>query len=210
MRKVLLPVAALLAVALAFTYTAIAAEQAADEGAAAVGKPAPNFTLKDQNGKSVSIADYKGKIVVLEWFNQGCPYVVRHYKAKTMTTTSDKYKDKDVVWLAINTTSGKTAEDNKASAEAWGIPYPILSDTSTSVARAYDAKSTPHMFVIDKEGKLAYKGAIDDDSSQDGAKGDKAKNYVAQALDELIAGKPVSTPETKSYGCGVHYSKKDS
>jgi peroxiredoxin len=205
MRKVLLPAAALLAVALAFTYTAIAAD---DQGTAAIGKPAPNFTLKDQNGKSVSLADYKGKIVVLEWFNQGCPYVMRHYKAKTMTTTADKYKDKDVVWLAINTTAGKTADDNKASAEAWGIPYPILSDTSTSVAQAYGAKSTPHMFVIDKEGKLAYKGAIDDDPSADGG---KAKtNYVAQALDEIVAGKPVSTPETKAYGCGVHYSKKDS
>ena len=208
MRKVLIPAAALLAVALAFTYSAIAADKAEKPEGAKVGEAAPNFSLKDQNGKTVSLADLKGKTVVLEWFNQGCPYVIRHYKAKTMTTTADKYKDKDVVWLAINTTAGKTAEDNKSSAEAWGIPYPILSDTSTEVAQAYGAKSTPHMFVIDKEGKLVYKGAIDDDSSADGG---KAKvNFVAQALDEVLAGKPVSTPETKSYGCGVHYSKKDS
>src|SRR5215213_4933949 len=205
MRKLVIPAAAVIAVALLLSTRAIADHH--EGGAkAAIGKAAPNFTLKDQNGKSVSLADFKGKTVVLEWFNQGCPYVVRHYKAKTMTTTADKYKDKDVVWLAINTTAGKTAEDNKASAEAWGIPYPILSDTSSSVAQAYGAKSTPHMFVIDKEGKLAFKGAIDDDSSADGGKA--TKNFVAQALDELLAGKPVSTSETKSYGCGVKYQTK--
>jgi peroxiredoxin len=207
MRKVFIPAAALLAVALAFTYTAFAADS--NEGAK-VGDKAPEFSLKDQNGKTVSLADFKGKTVVLEWFNQGCPYVVHHYKVKTMINTAAKYKDQDVVWLAINTTAGKTADDTKASAESWGIPYPILSDTSSSVAQAYGAKSTPHMFVIDKDGTLVYKGAINDDPTQDGEKGDKAVNYVAKALDEVLAGKPVSTPETKSYGCGVKYQKKDS
>src|SRR5690242_12117563 len=110
MRKVFIPAAALVAVAIAFsTYTAFAADDHAE--AAKIGAKAPEFSLKDQNGKTVSLADYKGKTVVLEWFNQGCPYVVRHYKAKTMIDTAAKYKDQDVVWLAINTTAGKTADD---------------------------------------------------------------------------------------------------
>ena len=208
MRKVLIPAAALLAVALMLSSRAIA-DHHEGEAKASIGKPAPEFSLQDQNGKTVKLSDYKGKVVVLEWFNQGCPYVVRHYKAKTMTSTADKYKG-DVVWLAINTTAGKSAEDNKTSAEAWSISYPILTDKTSQVAQAYGAKTTPHMFVIDKEGKLVYNGAIDDDSSADGTKGDKATNYVAKALDEVLAGKPVSTPETKPYGCGVKYQKKDS
>ena len=214
MRKLVVPALAALALALAFTsYSALADHHGGDKDKAAattIGKAAPDFSLQDQNGKTVKLSDYKGKVVVLEWFNQGCPYVVRHYKAKTMTSTADKYKGQDVVWLAINTTAGKTAEDNKTSAEAWGISYPILSDTTSSVAQAYGAKTTPHMFVIDKEGKLVYNGAIDDDSSEDGAKGDKATNHVAKALDEVLAGKPVSVTETKPYGCGVKYQKKDS
>jgi peroxiredoxin len=212
MRKVLIPVAALVAVALAFSsYTAFADHHggAKDKGVK-IGAAAPDFSLQDQNGKTVKLSDYKGKIVVLEWFNQGCPYVVRHYKTKTMTNTADKYKGQDVVWLAINTTAGKTAEDNKTSAEAWGISYPILTDKSSAVAQQYGAKTTPHMFIIDKEGKLAYNGAIDDDSSADGTKGDKAVNFVAKALDEILAGKPVSQAETKPYGCGVKYQKADS
>ena len=127
-----------------------------------------------------------------------------------MTSTADKYKGQDVVWLAINTTADKTAEDNKTSAEAWSISYPILTDKTSQVAQAYGAKTTPHMFIIDKDGKLVYNGAIDDDSSADGTKGDKATNYVAKALDEVLAGKPVTQAETKPYGCGVKYQKKDS
>ena len=210
MRKLIVPASALLvAVAIALSSYTARADHHEGEGKAAIGKAAPNFSLKDQNGKTVSLADFKGKTVVLEWFNQGCPYVVRHYKAKTMTDTAAKYKDKDVVWLAINTTAGKTAEDNKASAEAWGISHPILSDTTSAVAQQYGAKTTPHMYIIDKDGKLVYNGAIDDDSSADGG---KAKiNYVAKALDEVLAGKAVSTAETKPYGCNVKYqTKKDS
>ena len=209
MRKVLIPAAALLAVALTLSTRAIA-DHHEGEAKATIGKAAPDFTLKDQDGKTVKLADLKGKVVVLEWFNQGCPYVVKHYKTtKTMNATADKYKDKDVVWLAINTT-GKTDAENKETAQAWNITRPILNDTTTSVAQAYGAKATPHMYVIDKEGKLAYMGAIDDDPSESAEKGDKAVNYVAKALDEVLAGKPVSTPETKAYGCGVKYKKGDS
>ena len=212
MRKVLIPVAAIVAVALAFTsYTAFADHHGGDkEKGAKVGQAAPDFSLKDQDGKTVSLSELKGKVVVLEWFNQGCPYVVKHYKTtKTMNKTAEQYKDKDVVWLAINTT-GKTDAENKETAQAWSIKHPILNDTTTSVAQSYGAKTTPHMFVIDKEGKLVYKGAIDDDPSDSAEKGDKAVNYVAKALDEVLAGKPVSTPETKAYGCGVKYKKGDS
>ena len=165
------------------------------------GDEAPAFSLQDQNGKTANLSDYKGKIVVLEWFNDGCPFVQRHYKAKTM---NDKYKDKDVVWLAINSTAGKKPADNKSAAESMNVDHPILADTDSSVAKAYGAKSTPDMFVIDKDGKIAYEGAIDNDP--DGTKADKV-NYVDKALSEILAGKSVSEPQTESYGCHVHYQK---
>jgi len=211
MRKFFIPAAAVIAVALLLSSRAIA-DHHENEGKAKakIGKAAREFSLKDQNGKQVKLSDFKGKVVVLEWFNQGCPYVVRHHKAKTMTSTADKYKGQDVVWLAINPTAGTSAEDNKSSAESWGISYPILSDTTSAVAQQYGVKTTPHMYIIDKEGKLVYNGAIDDDSSADGSKGDKATNHVAKALDEVLAGESVSTPETKPYGCGVKYQKQDS
>lgn len=188
------------AVCLAAVTLAFAADKAS------IGKAAPAFSLQDQNGKTVSLADNKGKIVVLEWFNNDCPYVVRHYeKDKTMSTLSEKYSSKDVVWLAINSTDGKKGDDNKKIAESWSIKYPVLSDSDGSVGKAYGAKTTPHMFIIDKDGNLAYAGGIDNDP--DGKLGDKRVNYVEKALDELLAGKPVSEPQTKQYGCGVKYGK---
>ena len=207
MRRALFSVATV--VALAFASFAVADHHEGDKAGgkkAKVGQPAPDFSLQDQNGNTVKLSDHKGKVVVLEWFNQSCPYVVRHYeKTDTMNKTAQKYPD--VVWLRINTTKGKDAAANKATAEQWGIQTPILTDTSTAVAKAYGAKTTPQMFIIDKEGILRYNGAIDDDSSADGSKGDKAVNYVAQALDEITSGETVSTPETKPYGCGVKYAK---
>ena len=188
------------AVCMAAVSFAIAADTAK------IGKPAPAFELQDQNGKTVTLAEQKGKIVVLEWFNNECPFVVRHYeKDKTMATLSDKYSSKDVVWLAINSTSGKKGDDNKKIAGDWSIKYPILSDSDGKVGKAYGAKSTPHMFIIDKEGNLAYAGGIDNDP--EGDKGDKRVNYVEKALDELLDGKPVSEAQTKQYGCGVKYAK---
>lgn len=188
------------AVCLAAVTLAFAADKAS------IGKAAPAFSLQDQDGKTVSLADSKGKIVVLEWFNNDCPYVVRHYeKDKTMSTLSEKYSSKDVVWLAINSTDGKKGDDNKKISESWSIKYPVLSDSDGSVGKAYGAKSTPHMFIIDKEGNLAYAGGIDNDP--DGKMGDKRVNYVEKALDELLTGKPVSEPQTKQYGCGVKYAK---
>lgn len=190
------------AIALAFLVVrAYAAEQAK------IGQPAPNFTLQDQDGKTVNLADYKGKIVVLEWFNPGCPFVQRHYSQKfnTMNNLYDKWSAKDVAWLGINTTRGNNAGSNKAAADKWNIKHPVLSDPDGTVAKAYGAKTTPHMFIIDKQGVLAYKGGIDNDP--DGDKSADKVNYVDKALSELVAGQTVSQPETESYGCGVKYPK---
>ena len=170
-----------------------------------IGAPAPQFTLQDPDGKPVSLSDYAGKTVVLEWTNPQCPFVQRHYKAKTMTTLAEQYKDKGVVWLAINSTHDQTASADKAWMAENGLPYPVLNDAAGKVGRAYDAKTTPEMYVITKGGALAYAGGIDNDPQ--GEKGSAATNYVKQALDAVLADQPVPTPKTKSYGCAVHYAQ---
>lgn len=198
-------VAALLAVSVLAGSYAGATEKAAAK--VAVGSPAPAFSLQDQTGKTVSLADFSGKIVVLEWFNNECPYVVKHYKSGHMNETAKKYTDQGVVWLAVNTTKGKTNEDNKKVAGEWKIERPILNDSTGDVGHAYGAKTTPHMYIVNKDGNLAYIGAIDSKSTSNTDDISSSTNYVAKALDELLAGKPVSTPETKSYGCSVKYAK---
>ena len=198
MRKLLLPVTAFVVVALALAVQSRSATKPGDD--------APAFSLQDQDGKTVSLADFKGKIVVLEWFNDTCPFVQRHYKAKTMDTTADKYKDKDVAWLAINSGEGTNSSSNKTAASSLGVNHPILSDANGTVGKAYGAKSTPHMFIIDKDGKIAYAGGIDNDPSKEGDKADKV-NYVDKALSEITSGKEVSEKQTEQYGCGVHYAK---
>lgn len=170
------------------------------------GSGASSFTLTSFDGKTIKLSDYKGKIVVLEWFNYECPFVKYHYEnAKTMTALSDKYKDKNVVWLTINSTSHSTAEKNKDFAAKYKLPYPILDDRAGKVGRAYSAKTTPHMFIIDATGKIAYNGAIDN-SPMGKAPAEGAINYVDKALTELIDGKAVSTKTTKPYGCSVKYA----
>jgi peroxiredoxin len=166
---------------------------------------APTFTLPDHNGEKVSLADFAGKIVVLEWINPDCPFVKRHYKAGTMKSLAEKYAPKGVVWLAVNTTHYWTNEKNKAWADMYDLPYPILNDSAGTVGRLYGAKTTPDMRVIDAKGNVAYSGGIDDDP-----KGRKASpvNYVAKALDELLAGKKASVPRAQPYGCSVKYAKK--
>ncbi len=190
MRKTLL--ASSLVAALALICTA----------AVKTGHKAPDFSLQDQNGNTVKLSDYAGKVVVLEWTNPECPIVQRHYSAKTMVSLESKYKDKGVVWLAINSTGDATKADDVKWKNQQSIEYPILDDSSGDVGHAYGAKNTPHMFIIDKDGNIAYQGAIDDDRN-----GDKKKitNYVEKALDEVLSGSTVSTPETTPYGCGVHY-----
>jgi peroxiredoxin len=170
---------------------------------------APVFALKSFEGKEVSLCDYRGKIVVLEWFNDECPFVRHHYdKANTMVALSEKYKGKDVVWLAVNSTSHTTDKQNKEFSGSHKLPYPILDDRSGAVGRAYGARSTPHMFIIDTKGDIVYSGAID--NSPLGRKKEGVINYVDRALAELTGGKPVSTATTAPYGCNVKYRKAPS
>lgn len=173
---------------------------------AKVGSAAPEFKLKDTEGKEVSLSQFKGKIVVVEWYNSGCPFVVRHHKKyNTMTDTAKKFGDK-VVWIAINSSApGKEGHGlDVSSKKDWSIGYPILNDETGTVGRLYGAKTTPHMYVIDAQGILQYAGAIDNDAKDEKPYAEKL-NYVAQAVEELLANKPVSQKETKSYGCGVKY-----
>lgn len=170
----------------------------------AVGQSAPPFELVSVGGEKVSLADYAGKTVVLEWFNPNCPVSRRHAEAKTMTSTEAKHPA--VVWLGINST--KTSHGDyldpaaqKKYMDEHGVDYPVLYDTSGDVGRAYGAKTTPHMYVIDPAGKIAYMGAIDDDPRGKGA----SVNYVDAALSALAAGEPVDPASTKPYGCSVKY-----
>lgn len=174
-----------------------------------VGEKAPDFKVKDTDGKEHTLSQYtkEGKIVVLEWFNSGCPFVVKHHETfKTMKETSEAFKDKNVVWIAVNSGApgkqGAGLELNQQIKKKWDITYPILLDEAGTVGRAYGAKTTPHMYIIDKEGILRYAGAIDNDNSP-ARKG--SINYVEKGLKEVIAGETVEIAVTKPYGCSVKY-----
>jgi peroxiredoxin len=182
-------------------------------GKAKINETAPVFTLKDSNGKEHSLSDFKGKIVVLEWINFDCPFVKKHYDGNNMQSLQKKYTDKGVIWLSIcssaegqqgnfdNSEINKRIKDKKAAMTAY------LIDETGEVGGLYSAKTTPHMYVIDKSGKLVYAGAIDDKKSTDPEDTKNSKNYVAAALDELLAGKAVSEAVTTPYGCSVKYKK---
>jgi peroxiredoxin len=176
-----------------------------------VGQPAPGFTLTDSTGKEHSLADFKGKTVVLEWVNYGCPFVKKHYDSKNMQTLQKAAAEKGVVWLAIcSSAPGKqgneTPESGKTKAAEYGsAATAYLVDADGKVGKLYEARTTPEMFVINPEGTLIYKGAIDDNNSPDPAVIPDSKNFVKAALDDTLAGKPVSIPSTKSYGCSVKY-----
>ena len=170
-----------------------------------INSAAPQFTLQNENGKPVSLSDYAGKIVVLEWTNPDCPFVKAHYKAKTMINLAKQYQPQGVVWLAINSTHDANNASNKAWVAENSLEYPVLNDANGKVGHEYNAKSTPDMFVIDKTGNLVYSGAIDNDPR--GEKTTDKVNYVSAALDAVLAGKPVAIAQTKSYGCSVHYAE---
>lgn len=196
--------AALAALGLALATGPAAAD---DPKTAKVGEKAPDFRLADLEGEEHDLASSlaAGKIVVLEWFNADCPFVRKHHaRNKTMKDLAAKYADR-VVWLAICSSAegaqGFGAERNRQAAEEYGIVYPILLDPEGTVGRLYDARATPHLFVIGADGVLAYSGAIDDDPGR--ALG--RVNYVAAALEAIAAGRPVETPETRPYGCAVKY-----
>ena len=173
--------------------------------AAKIGEAAPDFTLTDTDGKTVKLADYKGKIVVLDWFNPTCPVCAMHYKAETIQKTAAKFKDKNVVFLAINSGGkgipGSGKDENANAKKDWKVAFPVLLDESGKVGHSYGAKTTPHCFVIDAKGTLVYAGATDHGTP--GKVG--TTNYVEKALEQVIKGETVTTAETKSYGCAVHY-----
>ncbi len=172
-----------------------------------VGDSAPDFTLTDSAGEKIKLADYKGKVVVLEWVNPDCPFVKRHYQEGSMKNLTSAYSESmGVVWLTINSTNYMDQAANAAFAKKEGIDWPILVDQDGTVGHAYGAATTPHMFVIDAKGIVVYNGAIDDDPRGNMEAGART-NYVSNALNELAAGEAVSTPETKPYGCSVKYKK---
>jgi peroxiredoxin len=181
-------------------------------GHAEVGHAAPDFTLSDLDGRAVHLADFKGKAVVLEWFNPGCPFVRKAHTKGSLAGTAKRYTDQGVVWLAINSAAaGKEGFDPSKNAEAkrtYGMDYPILLDVSGEVGHAYGATNTPHMFVIDKSGTLVYRGAIDNSPDAEGESptGGKLVNYVDATMADLASGRPVGTSSTEAYGCGVKYA----
>jgi len=176
-----------------------------------VGAAAPSFSVADTKGKTHSLADYKGKWVVLEWFNPECPFVKKHYGSGNMQKLQQAYAGKGVVWLSVDSsaagkeghltpeTAGKTIADWKMTSTT------LLLDAEGKAGQAYGAKNTPHMFVIDPDGKIVYEGAIDSKATANPADIAGATNYVKTALDEAMAGKPVTNPNTKPYGCSVKY-----
>lgn len=176
-----------------------------------VGQPAPAFSATDSYGKAHALGDYKGKVVVLEWVNHDCPFVGKHYGSGNMQKLQKAYTAQGVVWLSVNSSAAGgegyvTADEaNALTRRKGGAATAVLLDPQGTVARAYAAKTTPHMFVIDPRGTLVYQGGIDDTPSTDVADIATAKNYVQAALDEVLAGKPVAVASTQPYGCSVKY-----
>jgi peroxiredoxin len=179
--------------------------------AAEVGKPAPAFTLTDTNGKSHSLSDFKGKVVILEWINPGCPFVKRHYKQKNMQNLQEAAAGKGVIWLSINSTVAghknhlTNEAANKINTEWGGNATALLMDGDGKVGKAYDAKTTPQLYIINKDGTLVYNGGIDGKPSSN-ADEPVEPSYITAALEEVLAGKEVSNATTKPYGCSVKYT----
>jgi peroxiredoxin len=177
-----------------------------------VGQPAPAFTGTDMNGKKVSLADLKGKYVVLEWHNQGCPFVVKHYDTGNMQKLQKELTGQGAAWITvISSAPGKQGHVTAAEEQAYldkenAAPTNVIFDEDGKIGQAYGAKTTPHMFVIDDKGTLVYAGAIDDKAGTDKAEVEGATNYVKAAYQEAKAGQPVKTPSTAPYGCSVKYS----
>jgi peroxiredoxin len=176
-----------------------------------VGSAAPDFSAPDANGKAQSLAEYKGKYVVLEWFNPECPFVKKHYGGGNMQKLQDEFTGKGIVWLTIDSnapgTEGSiTAEQAKKIMDSWKTKQTALVlDPESKIAKLYGAKNTPNMVIINPEGKIVYEGAIDSKATPNPADIPSSTNYVKAALDESLAGKPVSNSQTKPYGCSVKY-----
>ena len=176
-----------------------------------VGSNAPEFSLPDAKGNTHSLAGYKGKYVVLEWFNPECPFVKKHYGSGNMQKLQKEFTDKGVVWLTIDSNApglegNMTPEQVSNTISSWKTHQTaFLLDPEGKAGRAYGAKNTPHMFVINPEGKIVYEGAIDSKATPNPADIPTSTNYVKAALDEAMSGKPVSNPNTRPYGCSVKY-----
>jgi peroxiredoxin len=172
---------------------------------ATVGQPAPDFTLTDGEGNTYTLADYRGQIVVLEWTNPGCPFVVRHYQSQTMSGLIEELGE-GVVWLTINSTHARHRDAESIAGGNEGQTWPTLLDSDGTVGRAYSARTTPHMFVITADGTLAYDGAIDNDPRGRLDRDDpEYVNYVRQAVHAVRAGEQPATTTSEPYGCSVKY-----
>ena len=183
----------------------------AAQAAVEVGKPAPSFALVDTHGNSRQLSDFVGKVVVLEWTNHQCPFVRKHYGANNMQRLQKQYTDKGIIWLSIiSSAPGKQGyveadRANELTTSRGAHPTAVLLDPNGNVGRAYGARTTPHMYIIDADGVLVSMGAIDSIRSANQADIEQAVNYVALGLDEVLAGQPVSNPVTRPYGCSVKY-----
>jgi peroxiredoxin len=180
---------------------------------AQLGAPAPDFELADLDGKQVKLSSFRGKTVVLEWFNPGCPFVKSSHTKGSLIDTAARHAKNGVVWLAINSGApgkqGHGVAANREAKSSFKLDHPILLDESGQVGRAYAAERTPHLFIINPEGTLVYRGAIDNSPDAEGQSpsGGKLVNYVDAALADLAAGRPVATAQTEAYGCSVKYQK---
>ncbi len=212
MKKAYLFASALAAVALGSSVVLVGGNEAVAATAPVVGQPAPNFRLADMNGRPVTLADYRGKTVVLEWHNPGCPFVQKHYNSGNMQKAQAAAAAQGVVWLSINSGApGKQGHMDGAAAKqlvgkVGAKPTAYLLDPKGVVGKVYDAKTTPHMYVIDAKGTLVYAGGIDDKPTANPADISGARNHVLAALGELKAGKAVSVASSRPYGCSVKYS----
>jgi peroxiredoxin len=180
---------------------------------AAVGEPAPDFALKDLDGNEVRLSSFKGKTVVLEWFNPECPFVELSHTKGSLKGAAKRHAREGVVWLAINSgapgRNGYGADANRAAAKRYGMEHPILLDETGQVGKRYGATNTPHMFVVDEAGTLVYRGAVDNspDGEGESPSGGELVSYVEEALAAAKNGEAPRTAETKAYGCGVKYAK---
>ena len=175
------------------------------------GEPAPGFTSVDSNGKQQSLSNYKGKFVVLEWHNQGCPYTKKHYESGNMQKLQKEWTAKGVVWLTVISSAQGTqgfvtpTQENEYLKTMNAVPTAVLMDPGGTLGHLYGAKTTPQMFIIDPSGTLIYNGAIDDHPTSDKSDIPNSKNYVTAALTEATSGKPVTEAVTRPYGCSVKY-----
>src|SRR5215469_4057978 len=180
--------------------------------AARVGDPAPPFSSVDNHGKTQKLSDYKGKYVVLEWHNQGCPYTKKHYESGNMQRLQKEWTDKGVVWFTVISSGPGTqgfvtpSQEDAYVQKMHAVPTAALLDPKGEIGHLYGAKTTPHMFIINPQGQLIYNGAIDDKSTSDPSDINGAKNYVTEALQEAKAGQPVAVATTRPYGCSVKYA----